>query len=198
MTAAPLVPSTKPATIKANPFKQWVRLRLFYRYLKEILKDEKTLDLACGWGVALNINPKFYGFEYDQACYEFLKDEYDVRFGDILGEVPFEKGFFDNVFTQDVLEHFTLPDIERIFRTVNELLKPGGRFINAVPNKRGYQYGLDIQAGHLHYVTTEDITRLADATGFVLERYYAYPLPAFLSEFYTHNKCVYHPRKKLL
>ena len=91
---------------------------------------------------------------------------------------------------RDVLEHFELEEITPIFRNVWRVLKPGGRFLNIVPNKKGYDYGLRINAGHKHFVTVEEIASVAKNTGFRLIEHYPSPFPRPFDKLFTHNKIV--------
>ena len=181
----------KPDTLKPAPFREWVRVKFLYPYLKSIPTHERTLDLACGYGFSFKINPNFYGIELDQVACAFNQSlGRKVKQGSLLEPYPFEDGFFDNVFSHDVLEHFALDQVPIIFKNAHRVLKRGGTFLNIVPNKKGYQFGIDINAGHVHFVDESEIKRVAEETGFRLEKVYTCPLPLFLHEAFTHNKLV--------
>jgi len=181
----------KPATLRTNAVKEWIKLRLFTPYLHKIPKSENTLDLACGFGFSFKINSNFYGIECDKECYESLmKKGYKVAYGSILNSLPFEENFFDNVFSHDVLEHFSLENAETIFKNVYKILKPGGKFINIIPNKRGYDFGLKINAGHIHYIKPNEIQEIAQRQNFQYIGSHATPLPKLLNHLFVHNKFV--------
>jgi len=44
--------------------------------------------------------------------------------------------------------------------------------------------------GHKHFVTQEEIARIAEKIGFLFEGCYASPLPRFAHRLFTHNKWV--------
>jgi len=181
----------KPDTLRSSGWKEWIRIQFLSPYLWRIPRDEKSLDLACGWGFSFKINPGFYGIEYDDACVAYLqRQNYKVQKGNLLEPLPYAEGFFDNCFSHDVLEHFEAEESDRIFANVHRVLKKGGRFINIIPNRRGYDFGLQINAGHKYFMTPEKIAEIATRTGFRFERSYASPLPAFFHPLFTHNKWV--------
>jgi len=185
----------RPA-IKPNNIKKWVRTKLLSPYLYKIPKDQKTLDLACGWGFSFNINPDFYGVELDDECVSYCQQQgFKVIKGNLLESLSFSDNFFDNCFTHDVLEHFELNEVDLIFKNVHRVLKPGGLFINITPNKKGYDYGLVIDVGHKHYIIPDEIKLIAARTGFEYIDSYSVPLPEFLNRWFVHGKCLTTCRK---
>lgn len=188
--------SDKPATARSSPFRNWIRINLLSPHLKSIPREEKTLDLACGWGFYFQINPNAFGIEIDEACIDYLQRQgYRVKRGNLLETFPFEPGSFDNCISHDVLEHFESREMPTIFENVHRVLRPGGRFINVVPNRRGYDFGVKEGVGHKHFVTPDEIADVAGRTGFVFERCYTSPLPEFAHSLFTHNKWVTFCRK---
>jgi SAM-dependent methyltransferase len=183
--------SEKPPTLKSSAFRNWVRVNLLSPYLKAIPREEKTLDLACGWGFYFQINPNAFGLEIDEACVDHLQRQgRRVKRGSLLEPFPFEEGSFDNCISHDVLEHFEGREVPLIFANAHRVLRPGGRFMNVIPNRRGYDFGVEEGVGHKHFVTPEEIARIAGETGFSFESCRASPLPAFAHRFFTHNKWV--------
>lgn len=178
----------RPA-IKPNNIKKWIRTKLLSPYLYKIPKDQKTLDLACGWGFSFNINPDFYGVELDDECVSYNQQQgFKVSKGNLLESLPFSDNFFDNCFTHDVLEHFELNEVDLIFKNVHQVLKPGGLFMNITPNKKGYDYGLVIDVGHKHYIIPDEIKLISAKTGFEYIDSYTVPLPEFLNRWFVHGK----------
>jgi len=181
----------KPPTLRTNQLREWLRINILSRYINEIPKDEKTLDLACGWGFSFTINPNFWGIEIDDNCVDYCQSQgFKVTKGSLLETFPFDTDFFDNAFTQDVLEHFDFSEIPTIFNNVYRVLRPGGLFINVIPNRKGYDYGFVINAGHKHFIVPEEIQQVAQNTGFKFIRYYSAPVPAFMNSWFTHAKFV--------
>jgi ubiquinone/menaquinone biosynthesis C-methylase UbiE len=178
----------RPA-IRPNDIKKWIRTKFLSPYLYKIPKEEKTLDLACGWGFSFNINPDFYGVELNDECVSFCQQQgFKVKKGNLVEPLPFPDNFFDNCFTHDVLEHFELSDVDSIFQNVYRVLKPGGLFMNITPNKRGYDYGLIIDVGHKHYIIPTEIKEIAERSGFEYVDSYSVPVPEFLNRWFVHGK----------
>ncbi|MEA2687541.1 MAG: hypothetical protein QOD51_148 [Candidatus Eremiobacteraeota bacterium] len=150
---------------------------------------------CCGWGFYFSINPKAAGVDGDpRSVAELRAKGYNVRQANVLEPLPFPDGAFDWVLAHDVLEHFTFDELERVMTNVHRVLSPGGRFIVWVPNRKGYDYGIEIDVGHKLYVTEAEIRRLIPGR-FALEKNYAEPLPRELGRAFTHNKEVFFLRR---
>jgi SAM-dependent methyltransferase len=108
----------------------------------------------------------------------------------LLCPLPFPDNAFDNCFSHDVLEHFDLGDVEKIFIHVHRILRKDGLFLNIVPNRLGYEFGIKRNAGHKHHITPEEIQELAQRTGYRFLKSYSSPLPALFHPFFIHNKYV--------
>lgn len=187
--------SAKPPTLRTSRLKE--QLRIFLSgYLRDIPRHERTLDLGCGWGFSFRINPGFYGIDIDDECVRYCRQQgYKVVKGNLLDPLPFRDGFFDNVFTHDVLEHFELEEVSVIFRNVRSVLRSGGIFMNVIPNRKGYEFGLRINAGHKHFIVPEEIEYVATREGYKFVRCYSAPVPQFLNELFTHAKYVTYCQK---
>lgn len=181
----------KPATLKSRPWKEWVRIQFLSPHIWSLPKDKEILDLACGWGFAFKINPNLNAVEYDIDCVnELQRQGFKVKRGNILEELPFPENSMDVVFSHDVLEHFERAETEVIFEKVKKCLKPGGLFINVVPNKLGYEYGVRIEVGHKYFIQPKDIEQIAKSKGYIYKGYYHSPFPQLFDFFYKHNKRV--------
>ena len=183
--------------IRSNRLKRLIRAKFLLNHLKAFPKSEKTLDLGAGWGISLAVNPDFYCCDLDEECLAYLRSQSSrVERAAASGKLPYEDSFFDNVFTHDFLEHLDSEELHNIFDEVGRILKPGGIFLNVVPHRRGYQFGLKINAGHKTYVTRNTIEELGKAHNFEILSSWTSPLPSFLQKLYVHNKvCV---RSRLL
>ncbi len=189
-------PLPEPA-LRPNPVKKWIRSTFLSPYLRRIPRDQKTLDLACGWGFSFSINPDFFGVELDDECVRFCQRlGYKVQKANLLGPLPFPDGFFDNCFSHDVLEHFEAPELDMIFGNVHRVLRVGGMFMNVIPNRRGYEYGVRLGIGHKHFATTDEVRQVAERTGFEFVQAYSAPVPNMMNPWFTHAKYVTICRKR--
>ena len=180
----------RPA-IKPNAINKWIRIKLLSSYIYNIPKNEKTLDLACGWGFSFDINPNFYGVELDDDCVDYCRKRgFNVTKGNLLEPLPFPDEYFDNCFSHDVLEHFELAEVDVIFKNVNKILSRGGIFMNIIPNRKGYDYGCALNAGHKHFIIPAEIQQVAARMGFQYMGAYSAPVPEIINIWFNHAKYV--------
>ena len=179
------------AAMRPRSINKWIRTTFLAPYLRSIPSHQMTLDLACGWGFSFGINPNFYGVELDDECVRFCQERgFKVKKANLLEQLPFPIDFFDTCFTHDVLEHFEPEDLDLIFINVRRVLRPGGIFMNIIPNRKGYDYGLREDIGHRHFATPGEIEKVARRTGFFYERAYSSPVPEIMNSWFTHAKYV--------
>lgn len=167
-------------------------MKLLSRHLYAFAHSDRTLDIGCGWGFSLKINPRFWLVDGDHDCITYLESQgARASWADICTALPFEDGFFENAFSHDVCEHLREDEATSMFREARRVLRPGGLFMNIVPNRRGYNAGLqDPRVGHKRFVSVDEVNELASRTGFRLERHWHTPLPKVMSELFVHNKLV--------
>lgn len=181
----------KPATLRTTSIKEWIKVRFFSNHLRWFPANERTLDIGCGWGFSLRINPGFYCINADRDCIEYLRRQGAKAFhADVSQPLPFDDQFFDNAFTHDVLEHLEEAEMLALFADVRRVLRPGGHFMNVVPNYKGYVAGIHPDVGHKRYVTATEISDAARQTGFELHSTWHTPLPDVLGRWFAHNKLV--------
>lgn len=105
------------------------------RYLEKHLKSNgKTLNLGCGTGRFM---------EYSDVGIDFSLEMLKVaekKYPDLLfhcadaATTPFENNQFDQIICFHVFMHLTIEETAAIFREVNRILKPGGKFIFDYPS----------------------------------------------------------------
>ena len=185
-----------PRVIRPNPILKFVRTYLIERTMWRIPRTEAVLDFCSGWGFYGDINPHASMIDGDEVAVADLRKRgfSGAVLGDVLMPLPFSPGRFDWVLAHDVLEHFSISDLRLIMSNVSLVLAPGGCFVVWVPNRPGYDFGLRIGAGHIHFVTREDIVSLSRDL-FSVEKHYPEPLPRWLGRFSVHNKEVFVLRK---
>ena len=180
-----------PPTIHASQFKTRIRSLFFRMNLKLVKNSSKTIDIGCGWGGSLAVNPYFWLVDGDEKCISYLKSiGANAHLVDIAKKLPFDDGFFDNAFTHDVLEHLEEIEMINVFSEARRVLKKGGLFINVVPNCKGFKMGLRPEVGHKRFVSEKEILTVAQLTGFEMLSYYRSPLKSKMGEYFTHNKLV--------
>mgnify|MGYP001567622074 CR=1 FL=1 len=174
---------------RSSVCREWVRIHFLSGHLKKTVRYEHVLDVCCGWGYYLKINPKAWGVDIVPECIEYLSQcGYKVKMCNVIEEdLPFPDATFDLVLMHDAMEHFTLQEAEKILKKVYHILKKGGKFLIVVPNQKGYEYGVRINCGHKHFVTPEEIAMIAKEL-FVVLKSYPYPLPRVMGKYSIHNK----------
>jgi SAM-dependent methyltransferase len=185
-----------PGMYKPHPIKKFIRTYLFERTMWAIPRDDSVFDLCCGWGFYFTINPNAAGVDGDADAVTYLKSRgHDVRRANVLEPLSFEMGHFDYVVAHDVLEHFVYNELLQIMQNVHAVLKPGGTFVVWVPNRKGFDFGVDIGAGHRLFVTAE-VIKAVIGDRFTIVKHYAELLPRAIGEAFTHNKEVFLLRAK--
>lgn len=188
----------KPPTIQAHKLKEWIRIHFLSSYLWKIPNHQRTLDIGCGYGFSFKINPHFYGIEIDEHCVRHCQQHgYQVVQANLLEPLPFSESSFDNCFSHDVLEHFELEEIEVIFKHVYHILRKEGMFMNILPNKKGFEYGIRTNAGHKYFITPEELKTLRQKQGLHLHNHFQRHFPSFSIHFlhtenilpYVENDC---------
>lgn len=119
--------------------RNWDDLLFRERILDRIKPDSIILDLGAGAGIVSQMNfkglaGKVCGVDLDPRVeHNPMLDE--GRVSD-AGEIPYDDGQFDVVFSDNVLEHLDAP--LAVYREVARVLKPGGVFLFKTPNKWHY------------------------------------------------------------
>ena len=181
----------KPPTDQTSKFREFMRSFLYRWTLRKFRKSKKTVDLGCGWGISWYVNKDFYLVDSDKDCIAFLQNKgASAYLVDLSSELPFSDGFFESAFTHDVLEHLDENEMASLFKEAHRVLRNGGLFMNVVPNRRGYDFGVSEEVGHKRFVTEAEVTIIAEQTGFQFVKAYRSPLKTAGSELFVHNKLV--------
>jgi SAM-dependent methyltransferase len=190
MSSGHLSPDAPPV-LRSNRVRTWIRTWVIERTLRGLPRTDRALDLCCGYGFYFSINPQAIGVDGDPACVSTLRDRgFDVRLANILEPLPFSDEQFDVVLAHDVLEHFVLDELETIFAEVRRILSSEGKFVVWVPDRKGYDAGVDPLVGHRLFVTDSEVRALA-AGRFDVDEHYPEPFPRSLGRHFAHNKEVF-------
>lgn len=123
-------------------------LRNFYRkfnknYQQEyLLKREfsyfeqkgKILDLGCGEGDFINLDPKrIIGVDNNKKSIELCKKRKFKAVYSSATRLPFKKDYFDGVHCSHLIEHLYPHDAHKMLSEVSRVLKKGGIFVLSTP-----------------------------------------------------------------
>ncbi len=101
--------------------------------IKKISKNNKVLDVGCGYGEYLNLYEErgavVAGMDVDKEAIKGIKN---ARYASITS-IPFEDNSFDTLNCIDVLEH--VDDEDKAFSELSRVLKKDGTLIMTVPNR---------------------------------------------------------------
>ncbi len=198
------LPSAR-ASIKKNPVLRGLYQRITGEYLSEVLARAKgkVLDIGCGFGDLLNdlhlLGCEAYGVEINPDAVEVCRKGGFNVFNGKLQEARFEDNFFDAVIMWHVIEHLGSP--RDTLLEVRRILKSGGNVFIYSPNFESYLSGFfgKYWSGlhlpfHFYFYTEATFHRLAEETGFKIERirtatpeyFFAHSLAAYANE--SRNK----------
>jgi ubiquinone/menaquinone biosynthesis C-methylase UbiE len=174
---------------KSSEFKRFIKINFLSLPLFFTKKNkERVLDLGCGWGFYFKINPLAYGIDANEESIKYLKKrKYNAVLGDITKRLPFKDNQFQFIICHDILEHFYLSDVAKIFVEMKRILDKGGEIIIISPNKKGYDLGLKTNAGHKHFIRLNEILNIANPN-LILKKHYFFPFTQKIGDFFSHNK----------
>jgi ubiquinone/menaquinone biosynthesis C-methylase UbiE len=144
----------------------------------------RVLDIGCGHGVLLErllgaCHPlQAYGCDLSSAmCSRAASRNPAAAIVQAdAEELPFADDSFDHVFMVEVLEH--VPEVGRALREVKRILRAGGTFLVAVPNKDWFHYERHMRTreknqpidDHWHWYGAAEIKGLLAGCGFALRK----------------------------
>jgi ubiquinone/menaquinone biosynthesis C-methylase UbiE len=142
--------------------------------LGECRGGRRVLEIGYGSGVSfLNLHELYdeiYGIDLN-ASGEAVKSVFDaldiqtfLTNGNVL-DMPYEDNYFDTVLLISILEHLHSDELERAFREIQRVLKPGGQLVYGAPVERPFMVfmfrwlGYDIRKAH--FSTEKQIAAVA-------------------------------------
>jgi 2-polyprenyl-3-methyl-5-hydroxy-6-metoxy-1,4-benzoquinol methylase len=122
-----------------NDFENIDNLKWYYNKLRDLIENKKKggriLDVGCSAGHFLDVMYGWnrYGIEFDSEIALKAEEKYgkNIHIG-TLEDVVFQKGYFDVITLQDVLDHMIDPIVA--LNRCHQLLKPNGLIIVKVHN----------------------------------------------------------------
>jgi SAM-dependent methyltransferase len=145
-----------------SPLGLWYRRHWLYPRMNRFLHG-RVLDIGCGIGDMVRFRPDTAGVDVNGECVRYCVEQgLDVTLME-PDRLPFEGATFDGVVLDNVLEHIAEPS--PLLAEVRRVLKPGGKFLVAVPGARGYAHDPD----HKVFYTDRGLVERVSRAGFVHE-----------------------------
>lgn len=151
----------------------------YVRASKFIRKNDRVLDLACGYGYGSYLvyqNSKartVLGMDLSQACIRYASElykgenlSYKVGNAQCLESIKDES--IDFILSFETIEHLPSPNLylKELFR----VLSPGGRLFISAPNQWVNEFGVDPNPDHLHVYSWAKLKNELTGEGFIIEK----------------------------
>lgn len=98
------------------------------------MQNKKVLDVACGEGKLLLMNPALvFGIDINTTLVNRLKSEgLNVKFSSVTN-IEFTNSAFEVVHCSNIIEHLNPSDAHKMFQEMSRVLVPGGKILLITP-----------------------------------------------------------------
>ncbi|MFQ5527161.1 MAG: class I SAM-dependent methyltransferase [Thermoanaerobaculia bacterium] len=156
---------------RRNPLSYVYRKWILYPRYRSLLPGG-GIDVGCGLGDFLSFTGNFVGVDVNDKVVDYCREQgLDVSLGSVY-DLPFEDGFVENAILDNVFEHLDRPP--DCLRELSRVLKPGGRILLVVPNRRGWK----LDATHITFWDETNLPQLVTQEGFDVLKARHFPLPS--------------------
>jgi cyclopropane fatty-acyl-phospholipid synthase-like methyltransferase len=152
------------------------------RHLSEVRNGE-VLDVGCGQGQLVRLLRE-HGYKRvsgidlsaEQVALAHELGTENVTLGDLFEHAERYPACYDAVIALDFVEHFDRPQVQRVFRALSDLLKPGGVLVLRTPNGSSPYAGRYLYSDLTHGIifTERSLRQIGAVVGFA--SFNAYPV----------------------
>lgn len=185
------------------------------RYLYELKKETKFLDVGCGLGLGLAYAKQFdcqlYATEFDQGALDFVAEHFDVEtFKGDVWSANFQDDFFDFIHISHVIEHVLDP--KAYLKEMKRILKPGGILAIGTPDISSWLYTIhrwvnflrfripDVIDGmeHTYIFPKSRLRSLCEEEGLIIADHYTHNLGEKFSRLLKYNMPIHKKVNRLI
>jgi len=145
-------------------------------FADDILKNKKVLSIGCGVGeieiLNANLCNELVGVDLSSLAIKEANNLKDVKniknikfLHNNIFNLPFEDNSFDSAFSIQVIEHLTPVELNKLFKELQRVLKPGAKILFTTPNKDSYY-----SPGHIQFFTKGILAKIVDEKNMIIRR----------------------------
>lgn len=170
-------------------WKRMLDVQAPYRWNLRRLGLGFTLDVGCGLGRNLvNLGGNGVGVDHNADSIR------TARASGLIAFTPEEfrqsdyatSGRFDSLLLAHVAEHLPEEDGVALLDEYAGFVRPGGRIVVICPQEKGYT----TDASHVRFLDFDEMHRLCEKVGGVVERSFSFPFPRPVGKVFAYNEFV--------
>ena len=181
--------TTRLEELSCARWKKLIGAQAPYRWHIRRVVEGLVLDVGCGIGRNLaHLDGKGVGVDPNRHSVKLARERgltvYTVE--DFRSSQDALPGRYGTILLAHVLEHMELDEAADLVASYLPFLNSRGRIVVIVPQEAGFRS----DRTHIAFVGVDEIARIANSNGLVVEDDYSFPFPRFTGRFFRHNETV--------
>lgn len=160
-----------------------------YRRNSKRLEMGFVFEIGCGIGRILDhIEGNGVGIDHNADSVEACRQKgYTTFTTDEFNGCEFDKpARFDSLLLAHVIEHMTMDEAVDLINKYKYLIKKNGKLVMITPQESGFSS----DPTHVAFADIDDLSRIAEATGFKPIVQQSFPFPRLFGKFFRYNEFV--------